>query len=175
MIVPSLLVTRWALVLLALVPAVSRAEPSGSSVFIPDTPSASMAQGRSLDRMRDPRAWGIDDTEWEKFRAIAIASRKRVTVIVRLNNLRARQFKDDLVELLASIPGWEVDDQGAYTAGSLSAFDGILIQNRSAVDPADEALLIKNTLDAAGIRPAAHFDPTRPGVVRIVIGAPPDK
>ena len=96
-------------------------------------------------------------------------------VTIRLNNLRARQFEEDLAELLISIPGWTVDDQGIYTAGTLASFDGILIQNNSAVDPSPDAQFIKDALLAAGILPEAQFDPTQPGKVRIVIGAPPEK
>ena len=166
--------SRRVLLLLALHPAVAGAQSSGSTLFVPDA-RPSTAKGRSLERERDPRAWGISDEQWAQFQAFAEASQNRPTIVVRLNNLRARQFKDDLVELLASIPGWTVEDQGVYTAGSLPAFDGILIQNRSAVAPSPDAMLIKQALDAAGIKPPAQFDPSQPGRIRIVIGAPPDK
>ena len=131
--------------------------------------------GRSTDRERDPAAWGITDEQWNQFRAFALAANKPMKVTIRLNNLRARQFEEDLAELLISIPGWTVDDQGIYTAGTLASFDGILIQNNSAVDPSPDAQFIKDALLAAGILPEAQFDPTQPGKVRIVIGAPPEK
>ena len=165
--------TRRAFGLLGLYPCVAWAEEPNSRLFVPDTAADDVAIGRSTDRERRPTAWGIDDKQWTLFRAYAIASQSQVKVGVRLNNLRSRQFKDDLVELLASIPGWDIDDQGVYTAGSLPPFDGILIQNRSAVDPSPEALLIKRALDAAGIEPEAQFDPTQPRTVRVAIGAPP--
>ncbi len=162
-----------ALGLLVLLPVVARAQSTGSSVFVLGAPPASTAPGRSTERARDPAAWGISDTQWELFRAFAIGRSQKIKVVVRLNSLLSRQFKDDLVELLSSIPGWEVEDQGVYTAGTLTAFDGILIQNRSAIEPAADALLIKQALDAAGIKPEATFDPTVPRSVRVVIGAPP--
>ena len=166
--------TRRAFVLLALLPASARAQSSGSTVFVPDPPPPSTVKGRSRDRERDPQIWGIGDEQWVRFQAFAAARHTSLQIIVRLNNLRARQFKDDLLELLASIPGWEVDDHGIYTAGTLPAFDGILIQNRSAEQPSAGAMLIKQALDAAGIQPEAQFDPTQPGRIRIVIGAPPE-
>ncbi len=161
------------LIVLGMYPLAARAESSDGVVFMPDGPPASTAKGRSPDRERDPDAWGISDAQWAKFQAIATASQHNLRVIVRLNNLRARQFKEDLKELLQSIPGWDVDDQGTYTAGTLASFNGILIQNRGALDPSPDALLIKQALDAAGIKPEAQFDATAPDVVRIVIGAPP--
>ena len=167
--------SRRVLLLLALNPAVAGAQSSGSTLFVPSAARPSTAKGRSLERERDPRAWGISDEQWAQFQGLAEASQNRPTIVVRLNNLRARQFKDDLVELLASIPGWTVEDQGVYTAGSLPAFDGILIQNRSAVAPSPDAILLKQALDAAGIEPPAQFDPSQPGRIRIVIGAPPEK
>jgi hypothetical protein len=165
--------SRRALGLLLLLPAAARAQSTGSSVFVLDAPPASTVPGRSTERARDPSAWGISDAQWGLFRTFAIASNRTIKVTVRLNSLLSRQFKDDLVELLSSIPGWEVDDQGIYTAGTLASFDGILIQNRSAVQPSDDALLIKQALDAAGIKPEAAFDATDPRLMRIVIGAPP--
>ena len=154
-------------------PLPARADPSGSVVFIPDAPPPSTARGRSSDRERDPRAWGITDEQWARFQAIAGARHKQMHVIVRLNNLRARQFKEDLTELFLSIPGWVVDDQGIYTAGTLPSFAGILIQNTSMVEPSFDAMAVAQALDDAGIEPTAIFDSTQPGQVRIVIGAPP--
>lgn len=151
-----------------------RAQSSASTVFVPDQPPASTARGRSAERERTPAAWGISDKQWERFQYFAESANRPLSVVIRLNNQRSRQFKDDLTELLQSIPGWDVNDQGEYTAGSLPSFDGILIQNRSAVDPGDDALLIKQALDAAGIQPTAQFDATQPMRIRIVIGAPPD-
>ena len=167
--------TRRALNVLLLMPIATRAQSSGSTVFTPDTALPSTVPGRSPNRDRDPRAWGINDAQWTLFQAAATVSHRQLKVVVRLNNLRARQFKEDLVELLASIPGWEAEDQGVYTSGTLPAFDGILIQNTSAVAPSADALSIKQALDAAGIEPTAEFDPTQPGRIRIVIGAPPEK
>ncbi len=151
----------------------ARAQSAVGAVFVPDTPPPSTALGRSLDRERDPKAWGITDEQWARFQAIAGARHQHLHVIVRLNNLRARQFKEDLTELLESIPGWVVDDQGVYTAGTLPSFDGILIQNSSAIDPSPDAMLVAQALDDAGIEPTAIFDSTQPGHVRIAIGAPP--
>ena len=152
---------------------VALAQSSGSAVFVPDAAPPSTAKGRSPDRKRDPSAWGIGDDQWGLFQAFAATHKRPLKAIIRLNSLRARQFKDDLAELLTSIPGWEVEDQGVYTAGSLPAFDGILIQNRSAVEPSPEGLLIKQALDAAGIEPEARFDATQPVLLRILIGSPP--
>jgi len=165
--------TRRSLSLLLLLPAAARAQSAESSVFVPAAPAVQTTTGRSADRVRDPSAWGISDAQWDLFRTFALARNRKASLIVRLNSLLSRQFKDDLVELLSSIPGWEVDDQGVYTAGTLPAFDGILIQNRSAIEPSADALLLKQALDAAGIKPEAAFDATEPGLVRVVIGAPP--
>lgn len=162
-----------ALLLLGICPASAYAQSSGSVVFMPDTPPPSTAIGRSADRERDPKAWGITDEQWARFQAAAGASHQRLHVIVRLNNLRARQFKEDLTELFRSIPDWEVDDHGVYTAGTLPSFDGILIQNVSLVDPSPDAMRVAQALEAAGIEPTAIFDATQPGRVRVVIGAPP--
>jgi hypothetical protein len=169
------MLTRRLLTLIgvSLLPAVAAAQSTGSILFAPDVPPTTTAPGRSLERERDPKAWGIDDAQWMRFQAAAKASGRQIKVIVRLNNLRARQFKEDLTELLQSIPGWEVEDQGVYTAGTLPPFDGILIQNISSIEPSADALAIKQALDAAGILPTATFDPTMPGAVRVVIGAPP--
>lgn len=169
------MLSRRALGVLVLVPVTARAQSSGGALFMPAHGQENAAPGRSLERLRDPAAWGIDDAQWRRFQAAARASGAQVRVVVRLNNLRARQFKADLVELLASIPGWEVEDQGDYTAGSLPPVDGILIQNISAIEPSDGALTIKRALDEAGIKPEATFDPTQPTRIRIVVGAPPDR
>jgi hypothetical protein len=166
-VAPRVILTRRTFGLAAL------AQSSGSTVFVPNAAPPSTAKGRSPDRERNPSTWGISDDQWGLFQAFAAARPMPLKAVVRLNNLRARQFKDDLAELLASISGWEVEDQGLYTAGTLPAFDGILIQNRSAVEPSPEALLIKQALDAAGIEPKAQFDATQPGLLRILIGAPP--
>ena len=142
---------------------------------MPDEPPPSTALGRSTDRERNAQAWGIDDEQWARFRDFAIASDKKLTASIRLNNLRARQFKEDLVELMVSIPGWDIDDQGVYTAGTLPSFDGILIQTNSMIDPSPDALLISAALEVAGIEPLAIFDATQPTHLRVVIGAPPEK
>ena len=152
---------------------VTRAQSGGSLVLMPEPGAAQPAPGRSPDRPRDARAWGISDEQWRAFQSFAHPRGGPISLAIRLNNLRARQFKEDLAELLATVPGWEVEDQGTYTAGSLVMFDGILIQNRSALDPTPEAQLIKEALDAAGIGPEARFDATQPNKIRIVIGAPP--
>ena len=169
------ILTRRALGAIALMPVAARAQPSGSTVFIPDAAAPSTVPGRSPNRERNRHAWGIDDAQWTQFQAAANANHTLLRVVVRLNNLRARQFKEDLVELLASIPGWEVQDQGDYTAGTLPPFDGIVIQNRSAVEPTADAMTIKQALDAAGIKPEARFDPTQPTLMRILIGAPTER
>ena len=132
------ILTRRALGAIALLPVAARGQPSGSTVFIPDAAAPSTVPGRSPNRERNPHAWGIDDAQRTLFQAAANANPTLLRVVVRLNNLRARQFKEDLVELLVSIPGWEVEDQGVYTAGTLPPFDGIVIQNRSAVEPTHE-------------------------------------
>ncbi len=164
---------RRALSGLLLLPARAWGQSADSLVFVPDGPPPSTAQGRSPDRERDPKAWGIGDEQWGRFRAFALAAQRKVEASIRLNNLRSRQFKDDLVELMTSIPGWEIDDQGVYTAGSLPSFDGVLIQTNSMFDPSPEALLIAQALDAGGIEPTAIFDATQPTHIRVVIGAPP--
>ncbi len=155
--------------------APARAQPTGSSMFVPQSDAPDAPHRRSIDRPRIPGAWGISDSQWDKFKAFAIASGQKLTVSVRLNSLRARNFKDDLTELLSSIPGWQVNDEGTYTAGTLDSFDGIMIQNSSAVDPSPQARLIMDAFKAADIKPAPFYDPSEPGRVRIVIGAPPDK
>ena len=151
----------------------ARAQSGGSLLFVPNAPDTSAVPGRSIDRERNPLAWGIRDDQWMKFRDFALTAKAPLTLIVRLNNLRARQFKEDLTELLESIPGWDVEDQGTYTAGTLPPFEGILIQNISEIAPAPDAQFLKNALDAAGILPEARFDSTQPNHLRVVIGAPP--
>jgi len=167
--------TRRAVAGLLLLPQFAQAESSDSIVFVPDGPPPSTAKGRSTDRERDPHAWGIGDEQWARFRDFALATHKRIKVSIRLNNLRSRQFKEDLVDLMTSIPGWDIDDQGVYTAGTLPSFDGVLIQNSSMLDPSPDALTIAQALDAAGIGPTAIFDATQPGHLRVVIGAPPER
>ena len=149
------------------------AQSGGSLLFVPATNEASTVPGRSTDRERNALAWGIRDDQWLKFRDFALTAKTPLTLAVRLNNLRARQFKEDLTELLESLPGWDVNDQGTYTAGTLPPFDGILIQNVSAMDPAPDAQFLKDALDAAGILPEARFDSTQPNHLRVVIGGPP--
>lgn len=159
--------------MLVLATPAARAQSSGSLLFVPPTSEASAAPGRSIDRERNPLAWGIQDDQWLKFRDFALTAKAPLSLAVRLNDLRARQFKEDLTELLSSIPGWDVEDQGTYTAGTLPPFEGILIQNISEFDPAPDAMFLKNALDAAGIPPEARFDATQPKHLRVVIGAPP--
>lgn len=151
------------------------AAQTAGTVFVPDSASPHTKHRRSIDRERVPGAWGITDEQWDKFKDFAIASGKRLKVAVRLNSLRAKNFKDDLTELLSSIPGWEIEDQGTYTAGTLASFDGILIQNSSALDPTADARLMMDAFNGAGILPVPNYDATEPGRVRIAIGAPPDK
>jgi hypothetical protein len=169
------LLTRRALAVSLLLPQYARAQSSESILFVPEGPPPSTAKGRSADRERDPKAWGIGDEQWARFQDFAIATHRKLKVSIRLNNLRSRQFKEDLVELMASIPGWDIDDQGTYTAGTLPSFDGILIQNLSMFDPSPDAMFIAQALDAAGIEPTAIFDSAQPGHLRVVIGAPPEK
>ncbi len=115
----------------------------------------------------------ISDAQWDRFAAVITQARSPLRVSVRLNTLRSRIFKDDLVDLLSSLPDCEVDDQGTYTAGTLTAFDGILIQNASAIDPTPPARLIMTAFETAGIEPRPVFESWNAQRVRIVIGAPP--
>ena len=151
----------------------AHATPSLGTVWVPDTPAPVALHKRTSDQPRPPGVWMIDDGQWDRFQAAIAASGVTLRVTVRLNTLRARVFKEDLVDLLTSLPGWTVEDQGTYTAGTLESFDGILIQNASALNPTPEAAALKAALDAAGIRPEAVYDATQPDQVRIVIGAPP--
>jgi hypothetical protein len=153
--------------------AEARHPPSLGSVWVPGATVTPATRRRSGDREIAPGAWGITDDQWDRFKAYAIANGLRLTVSVRLNTLRARNFKDDLVDLLSSIPGWEVDDQGTYTAGTLASFDGILIQNASALDPTPEARAVMAAFEAAAILPMPVYEAWEPGRIRIVVGAPP--
>ena len=153
--------------------AEGRRAPSLGTVWVPGA-SVTPATRRSADRQITPGAWGITDDQWDRFKAYAIANGLRLKVSVRLNTLRARNFKDDLVDLLSSIPGWEIDDQGTYTAGTLASFDGILIQNASALDPTPEARAVMAAFQAAAIVPIPVYEAWEPGRIRIVVGAPPE-
>ena len=143
--------------------------------MIPGGGPAGTKMRHSIDRVRPPDDWSIADAQWDAMEQVLKESKEKHEVSIRLNDLRGRTFKEDLVELLSSIPGWDIDDQGTYTAGTLEPFAGVLIQNRSAIDPSPGAALIMKAFDTAAVEPLPRYDATQPQKLRIVVGAPPIK
>jgi len=137
-----------------------------------------VTQGQRGDNYinNDPRAWGLTQDQWTRFRATLTpvpehSNAERSRVYIRLDDLLSKNLKDQLVTLIASAPGWESWDQGDHMVNTLGV-RGIVIDVPDPANPSEIGKVVMNAFLASGLQPSPVFAGPFGGV-RIVVGSPP--
>ncbi len=129
---------------------------------------------RSRDETGGPAAvrasWKITQKQREIFEDCLKSAGVMASVIVRLDSADSVKFKNDLVSMIDSAPGWSVFDFGNSGIDTIGVA-GIAIQVPDAQSPPPAAIALMKAFRAAGIEPV----PILSGgfnAVQIVIGGP---
>ena len=123
----------------------------------------------------DPRAWGFTQDQGNRFANSIRPSDRRIVVATRLDDLLSRSFRDQLVKLIRSVPGWEVRDFGDHVTNTLGV-RGIILKVPNPEQPSPQAKILMDAFLASGIQPSPIFagpwgDAENP--IQIVVGSPP--
>jgi len=149
---------------------------SGATINFSGTNSGVVTTGDigTVNINQDPRNWGFSPGQAEKFRLALSSSTVRGRVLIRLNDSMSRKFKDQLVQILSSVPGWEAYYQGEHP-NTLGDIRGVTIDYHD-VDPHPLAEVLIAAFASTGLMPPAGHVPVqvwKNGEVRVVIGSPP--
>lgn len=145
--------------------------PRPDGIVIPRTSDPIV---RSRDETGGPAAsrmsWKITQKQREIFEDCLKSAGVMASVIVRLDSADSVKFKNDLVSMIDSAPGWSVFDFGNSGIDTIGVA-GIAIQVPDAQSPPPAAVALMKAFLAAGIEPV----PILSGgfnAVQIVIGGP---
>ena len=147
--------------------------PNNSGIIAPNSPGSIITQGQHGDNYlnKDPRSWGFAQQQWDAFKGALAPSDHPIVVYVRLDDLLARDFKNQLVGLINLVPGWKANDFGDNATNTLGV-RGIVIRVPDANHPPPEAQTLMSAFLASGVQPSPIFAGDF-GAVQIVIGSPP--
>jgi len=145
---------------------------TGSTLNAPNN-SGIVTQGQHGNNYmnKDPRSWGFTQEQWVTFRDSLPPSSQHFVVSTRLDDLLAKNFRNQLVALINSVPGWEARDFGDWSVNTLGA-RGIVLRVPDANQPPPEAQALLKAFLASGTQPTPVFVGGF-GAVQIVIGSPP--
>jgi hypothetical protein len=147
--------------------------PNNSGIIAPNSQGSIFTQGQHGDNYlnKDPRSWGFTQQQWDTFKGALAPPDHTIVVYVRLDDLLARDFKNQIVGLINSVSGWKANDFGDYATNTLGV-RGIVIRVPDATRPPPEAQTLMNAFLASGIQPSPIFVGDF-GAVQIAIGSPP--
>jgi hypothetical protein len=140
--------------------------PDNKGIIAPDN-KGTVTQNNYVNK--DPRAWGFTPDQWNAFSRSLLPSSQHIFVLVRLDDDLAEDFRNQLLSLINSVPGWEARDFGTATK-TLHA-RGIIIRVPDANKPPPEAQNLMNAFLASGIQPTPIF--AGGAGIQIIIGSPP--
>jgi hypothetical protein len=122
---------------------------------------------------KDPRQWGFDQGQTDKFRASLASSNTSGTVLIRINDTLSRQLKDQLIGIIGSVPGWKTLYQGERGQNEIH---GAIIYVRNANKPSPLGQAVIDAFRVSGFSPMPVIDSIPAWTdndVRIEIGSPP--
>lgn len=148
--------------------------PNNNGIIAPGN-SGIITQGQHGDNyiQKDPRAWGFTPAQEGIFSESLRSANAPGSVTVRLDDLLARGFKNQVVRTIATTPGWKVGDFGDNATNTLHA-QGIIIRVPDSSQPPDAAKALMTAFLASGIQPLPIYD-SGFGAIQIVIGSPPSQ
>jgi len=120
----------------------------------------------------DPRNWGFTQDQMEKFEESLPASAIPITVYTRLNDLLAKNMRDQLVTAINSVAGWQAHDMGDWVTNTLPDCEGVVIETPDPNNPPDFVKALIGAFQASGIQPQPNI--VASSISRIDICSPPN-
>lgn len=125
---------------------------------------------------QDPRRWNLSADQVVRVTNALTSSSARGRVYIRLNDPLARNFRDQVIQIIQSIPGWEAYNQGDGMIGTLGDVRGIMIDYQDGPKPPPIAQALIAAFSSAALQPPPGHSSVPAWTnaeVRIVIGSPP--
>ncbi|MGD0110224.1 MAG: hypothetical protein ABSC06_40370, partial [Rhodopila sp.] len=122
---------------------------------------------------KDPREWGFDQNQADKFRASLASSKAAGTVLIRTNDTLSRQLRDQLIAIIGSVPGWKTLYQGQRDQNEIHGAV-IYVRDANKLSPLGQAVI--DAFRVSGFSPMPVVDSLPSWTdndVRIEIGSPP--
>jgi hypothetical protein len=133
----------------------------------------SNGDNNTIHIQRDPRQWGLNQDQAERFRSSLEASGIAGTIYIRINDTLSRNFRNQLINLIGFVPGWSTLDQGERGQNEIH---GVIIYVRDASTPSHLGRAVIEAFKASGFSPVpmlGSLPSWTDNDVRIEIGSPP--